>query len=82
MLLASRLYGAYYRIQHFHLGLPLIAAVLNTLILVITMVIRRPPKRITPNPWYWLLAFVASYWLVFIIFSLAKRETSSGQLDH
>src|SRR5215470_11061554 len=31
-------YGAYYRIQHFHLGLPLIAAVLNTLVLVITMV--------------------------------------------
>ena len=65
-------YGAYYRMQHFHLGLPLIAAVLNTLILVVTMVIRRPPKRITPNPWYWLLAFVASYWLVFIIFFLQR----------
>jgi len=68
------LYGAYYRIQHFHLGLPLITAVLNTLILVITMVIRRPPQRITPNPWYWLLAFVASYWLVFIIFVLQKAR--------
>jgi protein-S-isoprenylcysteine O-methyltransferase Ste14 len=65
-------YGAYYRMQHFHLGLPLIAAVLNTLILVVTMLIRRPPKRITPNPWYWLLAFVASYWLVFIIFFLQR----------
>ena len=65
-------YGAYYRMRHFHLGLPLIAAVLNTLILVVTMVIRRPPKRVTPNPWYWLLAFVASYWLVFIIFFLQK----------
>jgi protein-S-isoprenylcysteine O-methyltransferase Ste14 len=42
------------------------------LILVITMVIRRPPKRVTPNPWYWLLAFVASYWLVFILFFLQK----------
>src|SRR5262249_56968512 len=66
------LYGVYYRYEHFHIGLPLIAAVLNTLILVVTMVIRRPPKRITPNPWYWLLAFVASYWLVFIIFFLQK----------
>jgi len=65
-------YGAYYRYQHFHHGLPLIASVLNTLILVITMVIRRPPKRVTPNPWYWLLAFVASYWLVFILFFLQK----------
>jgi protein-S-isoprenylcysteine O-methyltransferase Ste14 len=66
------IYGAYYRIEHFHIGLPVIAAVLNTLILVVTMVVRRPPKRITPNPWYWLLAFVASYWLVFIIFFLQK----------
>src|SRR5262249_11181527 len=71
-------YGAYYRIQHFHLGLPLIAAVLNTLVLVITMVIRRPAKRITPNPWYWLLAFVASYWLVFIIFFLQKGRPLVG----
>src|SRR5262249_32304130 len=66
------LYGAYYRYQHFHHGLPIIASVLNTAILVITMVIRRPPKRVTPNPWYWLLAFVASYWLVFIVFFLQK----------
>jgi protein-S-isoprenylcysteine O-methyltransferase Ste14 len=65
-------YGVYYRYEHFHIGLPLIAAALNTLILVVTMVIRRPPKRVTPNPWYWLLAFVASYWLVFIIFFLRK----------
>jgi hypothetical protein len=65
-------YGAYYRYTHSHQGLPVIASVLNVLILVITMVIRRPPKRVTPNPWYWLLAFVASYWLIFIIFFLQK----------
>ncbi len=55
-------YLAYYRIEHWHHGLPLIAAALNVLILVATMIIRRPPKRVTPNPWYWLLAFVATYW--------------------
>jgi protein-S-isoprenylcysteine O-methyltransferase Ste14 len=65
-------YGAYYRYQHWHHGLPLIASVLNTLILVVTMVIRRPPKRVTPNPWYWLLAFVASYWLILILGFLQK----------
>src|SRR5262249_9152749 len=65
-------YGVYYRFTHFHHGLPLIASVLNTVVLIVTMVIRRPPKRVTPNPWYWLLAFVASYWLVFIIFFLQK----------
>jgi protein-S-isoprenylcysteine O-methyltransferase Ste14 len=67
-------YGVYYRYTHFHHGLPLIASMLNTVILIITMVIRRPPKRVTPNPWYWLLAFVASYWLVFILFFLQKGK--------
>jgi protein-S-isoprenylcysteine O-methyltransferase Ste14 len=65
-------YGVYYRYMHFHHGLPLIASVLNTSILIITMMIRRPPKRVTPNPWYWLLAFVATYWLVFMVFFLQK----------
>ena len=65
-------YGAYYRYQHFHHGLPLLPSVINTLVLVITMIVRRPPKRVTPNPWYWLLAFVASYWLIFIIFFLQR----------
>src|SRR5262250_446387 len=65
-------YGVYYRYVHFHHHLPMYATVFNTFILVITMVIRRPPKRVTPNPWYWLLAFVASYLLVFAIFLLEK----------
>src|SRR6266581_7620259 len=60
-------YLAYYRYEHWHHGFPLIAAALNVLILVVTMVIRRPPKRVTPNPLYWLLAFVASYWLILIL---------------
>jgi protein-S-isoprenylcysteine O-methyltransferase Ste14 len=62
----------YYRYTHFHHGLPLFASVLNTVVLIVTMLIRRAPKRVTPNPWYWLLAFVASYWLVFIIFFLQR----------
>jgi len=65
-------YGLYYRYTHFHHGLPLFASVLNTVVLIVTMLIRRAPKRVTPNPWYWLLAFVASYWLVFIIFFLQR----------
>jgi protein-S-isoprenylcysteine O-methyltransferase Ste14 len=65
-------YGLYYRYTHFHHGLPLFASVLNTVVLIVTMLIRRAPRRVTPNPWYWLLAFVASYWLVFIIFFLQR----------
>jgi hypothetical protein len=52
---------AYYRYEHWHHGFPLIASAVNVLILSVTMVFRRPPKRVTPNPWYWLLAFVATY---------------------
>ena len=55
-------YLAYYRYAHWRHGFPLIAAALNVLILVVTMVIRRPSKRVTTSPWYWLLAFVATYW--------------------
>jgi protein-S-isoprenylcysteine O-methyltransferase Ste14 len=60
-------YLAYYRYENWHHGFPLIASALNILILVGTMVIRRPPKRVTPNPWYWLLAFVATYWDLLVL---------------
>src|SRR5215471_11796151 len=60
-------YLAYYRYEHWHHGFPLIASALNVLILVVTMIIRRPPKRVTPNPWYWLLAFVATYWQLLVL---------------
>jgi protein-S-isoprenylcysteine O-methyltransferase Ste14 len=60
-------YLAYYRYEHWHHGFPLIASALNVLILVLTMVIRRPPQRVTPNPWYWLLAFVATYWDLLVL---------------
>src|SRR5689334_15250791 len=34
---------------------------IQVLILIVTMVIRRTPVSVTPNPWFWLLAFVATY---------------------
>jgi protein-S-isoprenylcysteine O-methyltransferase Ste14 len=61
------LYLAYYRYEHWHHGLPLLTSALGVLILVATMIIRRPPKRVTPNPWYWLLAFVATYWQMLVL---------------
>jgi protein-S-isoprenylcysteine O-methyltransferase Ste14 len=59
---APILYLAYLRYEHWHLGIPLIAATFQSLLLIATMMIRRPPVRVTPNPLYWLLAFVATYW--------------------
>jgi protein-S-isoprenylcysteine O-methyltransferase Ste14 len=60
-------YMVYYRYHQWGLGLPLISFSIGMLILIATMIFRRPPKRITPNPWFWLLAFVASYWGFFAL---------------
>lgn len=43
------------------LNLPLATIAINHLTIVATMVLRTTPVRITPNPWYWLLAFTATY---------------------
>jgi len=50
------IYLTYYRYQHWHLGIPLIGSTGSLLIMWVTMIIRRPPKRVTHNPLYWLLA--------------------------
>ena len=30
--------------------------------IVVTMAVRRPPVRVTTNPLFWVLAFIATYW--------------------
>jgi protein-S-isoprenylcysteine O-methyltransferase Ste14 len=60
-------WAAYYRYHHFGLNLPVIYYFMNTFVLVLTMALRRPAKRITANPWFWLLAFVNTYFLVAIL---------------
>jgi protein-S-isoprenylcysteine O-methyltransferase Ste14 len=39
----------------------------ETLLFVVTMVLRRPAVRVSINPLYWLLAFVASCWGLLIL---------------
>jgi protein-S-isoprenylcysteine O-methyltransferase Ste14 len=51
----------YRRYSSANLTLPRAVLWLQVLILIITMVTRRTPVRVTPNPWFWLLAFVATY---------------------
>lgn len=34
---------------------------LQLLVIIVLMVLRTAPVRVTPNPWYWLLAFVTTY---------------------
>jgi len=48
--------------KSFHFEIPSLCYLADVLIVATTMVFRKSPKRVTPNPWFWLLAFVATYW--------------------
>jgi protein-S-isoprenylcysteine O-methyltransferase Ste14 len=43
------------------MNIPRAGVAINSIVLIATMLFRTAPVRVTPNPWYWLLAFVASY---------------------
>lgn len=57
------LLALYMRLRAGTLDIVRINLSIQNLILVVTMLIRRTPVRVTTNPWLWLLAFVATYWL-------------------
>lgn len=52
----------YYNLSTTDLTIPRAALLLQLTLLVVTMLIRRPPVRVTTNPVYWLVAFVGSYY--------------------
>jgi protein-S-isoprenylcysteine O-methyltransferase Ste14 len=58
-------YVIYLRLHQGTLDIVRINLILQSLLLVVTMIARRSPVRVTMNPWYWLLAFVATYWVTF-----------------
>lgn len=43
------------------LTIPLAVIIINHVVIISTLVLRTQPVRITQNPWFWLLAFVATY---------------------
>src|SRR5216683_3350819 len=55
-------YMIYHRLVVESLDLPRIALAINYALLIATMVVRRPPVRVTPKPLYWATAFLATYW--------------------
>jgi len=55
-------YVLYHNLQVAELTVPRVALLLQLSLLVVTMLIRRAPVRVTTNPLYWLVAFVASYY--------------------
>ena len=44
------------------LDVPRLGLILQLAVMVLTMALRRPPVRVTTNPFYWVLACVATYW--------------------
>lgn len=56
------LYLLYLRLHEGTLNLARINLAIQYLLLVGTMLARRTPVRVTTNPLFWLLAFVATYW--------------------
>jgi len=58
-------YLIYWRLRQGTLDIVRVNLILQSLLLITTTVARRPPVRVTLNPWFWLLAFVATYWIVF-----------------
>ena len=55
-------YMTWYRLAREGIDLPRVAFVVNFALLFVTMAARRPRVRGTPEPLYWLTAFVAIYW--------------------
>jgi protein-S-isoprenylcysteine O-methyltransferase Ste14 len=44
-----------------HVNFPRAVLGLQLFVIILLMVLRTPPVRVTPNPWFWLLAFVTTY---------------------
>jgi len=44
-----------------HVNFPRAVLGLQLLVIIVVMVLRTAPVRVTPNLWYWLLAFVTTY---------------------
>ncbi len=59
-------YSLSHEFRTFGLNPAWIVANANFILLVLSMLVRRSPARVTPNPVYWGLAFVATYWLFIV----------------
>jgi hypothetical protein len=72
-------YALYHRLTEGTLNTPRAGAALGQLITIATMVLRRAPQRVTANPIWWLLAFVATYgslfWATFAPLAVPSFQT-------
>ena len=68
-------YNLFRIIKSGQMNLSRASIVIQFSLIIITMVMRTTPVRVTPNPWYWLLAFGVTYFGLFVAL-LAERGTS------
>jgi protein-S-isoprenylcysteine O-methyltransferase Ste14 len=55
-------YVLWFDIRAGHLSVPRVAILVQLSLLIVTMLIRLPPVRVTTNPLFWVVALVASYY--------------------
>jgi protein-S-isoprenylcysteine O-methyltransferase Ste14 len=69
LAIAAVLPFVYPTVMHFrhHFRLGELVYLGQILIIIGTMAFRRLPVRISANPYYWVVAFVASYWGLFLL---------------
>jgi protein-S-isoprenylcysteine O-methyltransferase Ste14 len=63
------------------INVPLVALWISLGFLIAPMIARRPPKRVTLNPAYWLLTYVETYWLLMPILGPGHRIVSNAVSD-
>lgn len=69
------LYVLYQKLQAGTLDVVRTNMAIHNLIIVATMLARRAPVRVTMNPLFWLLAFLATYWMFFTASVLTQGST-------
>jgi protein-S-isoprenylcysteine O-methyltransferase Ste14 len=62
----------YIRLQSFGFDVPRVALLVQGLLFIGTMVIRKTPVRVSTTPWFWLLTFVETYWVI-LVFAVMRR---------
>jgi len=60
--IAPFVYSVAVNYHNVHMDIPSVLWLADMLIIISTVLFRKAPVRVTPNPWYWALAFVATYW--------------------
>jgi len=60
--MAPFIYSVAVNYNNLHLNTPSVLWLADMLIIISTTLFRKAPVRVTPNPWFWALAFVATYW--------------------